>query len=71
MEVSGYVLGASELINVREFVQKWDSTVIPGLSDIDKKNTPHKTLISQELDVDSSTIAELETVCRFAKGDNF
>ncbi|VDH97250.1 Hypothetical predicted protein, partial [Mytilus galloprovincialis] len=59
----GHIRGATELINIREFIQKWDSTVIPGISETDKKYTPMRDVLAQELEVERQTIAELESVC--------
>ncbi|XP_063434460.1 snRNA-activating protein complex subunit 3-like [Mytilus trossulus] len=59
----GHIRGATELINIREFIQKWDSSVIPGISEADKVYTPMRDVLARELEVERQTIAELESVC--------
>ena len=53
----GHIRGATELINIREFIQKWDSSVIPGISEADKVYTPMRDVLARELEVERQTIA--------------
>lgn len=69
MESAGYIRGASELINIREFIQKWDPTVIPGISEKDKKYMPMRDVLVNEIGVERPTVGELENVCRLEKGE--
>lgn len=55
--------GASDVIDVRDFFQRWDSSVIPGLvCDKSIQNSEHDA-ISKEMGVSVDTAMELNSVC--------
>ncbi|XP_069137305.1 snRNA-activating protein complex subunit 3-like [Argopecten irradians] len=63
MESVRLLRGVTDIIHVREFFEKWDSSVLPTLGIDLSVQDPESNAISKDMDVPLETVMELNTVC--------
>ena len=63
MELLGVHKDASAIINVRSFLDGWDSSVIPGPDDDTSSSRKEIAVLSAEMQISPETVTELATVC--------
>ncbi|XP_033750151.1 snRNA-activating protein complex subunit 3-like [Pecten maximus] len=63
MENIRLLKGASEVIDVREFFEKWDSSVLPCLGMDYSSQDPESDAIAKDMGVSIDTVMELNSVC--------
>ncbi|XP_060067256.1 snRNA-activating protein complex subunit 3-like [Ylistrum balloti] len=63
MESMRLLKGATDVIDVREFYEKWDSSVMPYLGVDQTSQDAERDAIAKDMDVSIDTVMELNSVC--------